>query len=103
MPLPYYHIGCFKQGRVPLLEGNDKQLDKTESRRKCYEAANKRGWSLFTISGDGACHSSPDAIYKYASGEMALCTGGPGTNGEDAFVIHGKQLVSYLVVHITVL
>ena len=103
LPKPYYGIGCIKGGTVPKLEVNAKQLDGTEPRRKCYEAANKRGWSLFTVSNDGACNSGPDAIYTYLSKEKAYCNNRPGDNGVKAFVIHGKQMVSYLVVHITVL
>ena len=103
LPQPYYGIGCFKGGTVPKLEVNAKQLDGTEPRRKCYEAANERGWSLFTVSNDGACNSGPDAIYTYPSKEVAYCGNMAGAYGVEAFVIHGKQIVSYLVVHITVL
>ena len=100
MPLPYYYVGCFKKGTVPTLEVNAKQLDGTESRRKCYEAANERGWSLFTVSNDGACNSGPDAIYTYPSKNTVYCGKWAGASaGAEAFVIHGKQLVSYLVVH----
>ena len=103
VPQPYYGIRCVKRGTVPKLEVNAKQLDGTEPRRKCYEAANKRGWSLFTVSNDGACNSGPDAIYTYLSKGKAYCAGVEGPDWIEAFVIHGKQLVSYLMVHITVL
>ena len=100
---PYSLVDCVKSGSVPTLEGKAKQLDgsyynRTEPRRKCYEAAKERGWSLFTVSDGGACNSGPDAIYTYLANDIAECismTGGRGVAA--AYIINGKQLVSYIV------
>ena len=106
--LPYYNDGCVKSGSVPTLENKALQLDGDYKKRKdpthkCYEAANERGWMAFTVSKDGACNSGPDAIYTYlAKGSVACKTYQGELQGDRAFIIHGKQLVSYLVSHITV-
>ena len=96
MTLQYSFLKCVKSGSVPTLEGNATQLDgdyknRTEPQRKCYEAANERGWLLFTISDGGACNSGPDALYTYAEKGLARCyMGKGGPNKAPAYIMHGK-------------
>ena len=97
--IPYILIGCVKRGSVPTLEGNARQLDgnyenRTDAERKCYEAANKKGWSLFTVSDGGACNSGPDSIYTYAAKGFADCYITSGVRNKESaavYIIPGKQ------------
>ena len=82
---PYEYIGCYKSGSVPTLEGN-----RTDPQRKCYEAANERGWSLFTVSDGGACNSGPDGIYTYQAKGTADCGYKGGSGTASVFLITGK-------------
>ena len=94
---PYGFIkSCVKRGSLPTLEGNAKQLDgdsktRTDPEGKCYEAAKERGWSLFTISWNGACNSGPDAVYTYMAQGTASCYQG---EGDKVYAIPGKQLLT---------
>ena len=92
---------------MPTLEGKSTQLDgdykkRKDPVRKCYEAAKENGWSLFTVSFGGACNSGPDAMYTYPFKGIVSCHYTPGPKDDAVFVIHGKQLVSF-VSHIAVL
>ena len=99
---PYTFIKpCVKRGSMPTLEGIAKQLDGNSTHRtayelKCYQAANERGWSLFSISWNRACNSGPDAVYTYMAQGSAYCY-----QGERVYAIPGKQLLTYLVSLIT--
>ena len=91
---------------MPTLEGTAKQLVgnykyRKEQTRKCYEAANERGWSLFTVSGDGECSSGPDAIYIYPANGFVSGPKGSSTVVR-VYVIPGKPFLTYLVSNITV-
>ena len=99
---PTYWSDAFKEG-----QGEARQLDgsyenRTDAERKCYEAANERGWSLFTVSDGGACNSGQDAIYTYAAKGYANCYISPGVpNKESAavYIIPGKQFQSWQKCH----
>ena len=102
--LPYEYLDCakFEIGSVPTLEGIAKQLDGNYKRRenprcKCYEAAKERGWSVFTLSDNGACNSGPDALFTYREKGTTNC--GSYRGGSDtaaAYIIVGKQFASYV-------
>ena len=97
---PYELHLCVKSGSVPTLEGKARQLDgsyknRTDARRKCYEAVNERGWPMFTITDGGACNSGPDAIFTYGENGQASCQGFKGgPEVATVYIIPGKQFVS---------
>ena len=101
--LPYEYMGCvkFEIGSVPTLEGEAKQLDGSYKRRedarcKCYDAAKERGWSVFTLSDNGACNSGPDALYTYREKGPGSCGSySGGSNTAAAYIVIGKQFASY--------
>ena len=102
LSIPYEFVGCYQKGSLPTLESKARQLDgnyknRTDKVRKCYEAANERGWSLFTVSDGGACNSGPDAIYTYAAKGEVGCSGssgGPNKEAAQVYIIPGKQFSS---------
>ena len=98
---PYKYMGCVKSGSVPTLEGKAMQLDgnyknRTDPLRKCYEAANERGWLFFTVSDGGACNTGPDPINTYLAKGRASCRKSSGGPKEAAvYIIAGKQLSAH--------
>ena len=95
---PYRHLRCFKNGPVPSLEGIAKQLDgsyttRTDPIRKCFEAAQERGWRVFAVSDGGLCRSSANATNTFhEKGRGNVCSrSGTGLVGtSDIYLINGK-------------
>ena len=86
---PFLPLGCWKNGRLPSLEGNASQLDgdytqRTDSVYKCYKAARERGWSVFAVADGGQCRSSANAADIYKENGMGECEKEKGTRPFEA-------------------
>ena len=86
---PTLPLGCWKNGKLPSLEGTTNLLDgdytvRTDAIYKCFKAVRERGWSVFAVVDGGQCRSSANATDIYKENGMSKCpniNGGKGGSG----------------------
>ena len=99
----YETIGCFKdnsasptietlEGQDPILNGN--YTTRQDSIKKCFIAAEKRGFHIFAVQDGGRCAASASAVKtfdKYDQSQNCRDDGKGGPEASQVYYIKGKR------------